>query len=117
MTGDLYTLPDLPYDPGALEPHMSGQIMELHHDKHHAAYVKGANTALEKLANARDSDNFDAALHQIVYMLETDLERVRLHTRLLRQMQDSFARTVVGAFRLALTQYNLAVGALAVMFR
>ena len=38
-----YTLPDLPYDYGALEPHVSGQIMELHHDKHHAAYVTGAN--------------------------------------------------------------------------
>ena len=31
-----YTLPDLPYDYAALEPHVSGQIMELHHDKHHA---------------------------------------------------------------------------------
>ena len=49
-----YTLPDLPYDYGALEPHISGQIMELHHDKHHATYVSGANTALEKLADARD---------------------------------------------------------------
>jgi anti-sigma regulatory factor (Ser/Thr protein kinase) len=38
----------LPYDPAALELHISGEIMELHHDKHHAAYVKGANTALEK---------------------------------------------------------------------
>ena len=35
-----YTLPDLAYDPGALEPHLSGQIVELHHDKHHAAYVR-----------------------------------------------------------------------------
>jgi Iron/manganese superoxide dismutases, alpha-hairpin domain len=42
---ELYTLPDLPYDPGALEPHISARITELHHDKHHAAYVKGANTA------------------------------------------------------------------------
>jgi len=50
-----YTLPDLPYDPGALAPHISGKIMELHHDKHHQAYVTGANTALEKLAAARDS--------------------------------------------------------------
>ena len=37
-----YVLPDLPYDYGALEPHISGQIMELHHDKHHATYVTGA---------------------------------------------------------------------------
>ena len=43
-----YSLPDLRYDFGALEPHISGKIMELHHDKHHAAYVKGANQALEK---------------------------------------------------------------------
>jgi Fe-Mn family superoxide dismutase len=55
-----YSLPDLAYDPSALEPHISGQIIELHHDKHHAAYVKGANTALEKLAAARTSGNYDA---------------------------------------------------------
>jgi Fe-Mn family superoxide dismutase len=53
-----YTLPDLPYDYGALEPYISGQIMELHHDKHHAAYVKGANTALEQMAEARDTQSF-----------------------------------------------------------
>jgi Fe-Mn family superoxide dismutase len=51
-----YTLPDLPYDYGALEPHISGQIMELHHSKHHQAYVTGANTALEQLAEARAND-------------------------------------------------------------
>ena len=53
-----YTLPDLPYDYGALEPFISGQIMELHHDKHHATYVAGANTALEQMAEARDKDAF-----------------------------------------------------------
>jgi Fe-Mn family superoxide dismutase len=35
-----YSLPDLRYDYGSLEPHISGRIMELHHDKHHAGYVK-----------------------------------------------------------------------------
>jgi len=55
-----YELPDLPYDYSALEPHISGQIMELHHDKHHATYVKGLNTALDKLAEARESSSFDA---------------------------------------------------------
>jgi len=60
-----YTLPDLPYDYAALEPHISGRIMELHHDKHHAAYVAGANTALEKLAAARAADDFAAVnLHE-----------------------------------------------------
>ncbi|WP_395638834.1 superoxide dismutase [Pseudolysinimonas sp.] len=53
-----YTLPDLPYDYAALEPHISARIMELHHSKHHAAYVAGANTALEKLAEARDSGDY-----------------------------------------------------------
>ena len=57
-----YSLPDLPYDYAALEPHVSGQIMELHHDKHHAAYVTGANTTLEKLAGARDNDDFGAVV-------------------------------------------------------
>jgi superoxide dismutase, Fe-Mn family len=53
-----YSLPDLRYDFGALEPHISGKIMELHHDKHHAAYVKGANQALEKLDEAREKEDF-----------------------------------------------------------
>ena len=52
-----YTLPELPYDYAALEPHISATIMQLHHDKHHQAYVTGANTALEQLAEARDSGN------------------------------------------------------------
>ena len=52
-----YTLPELPYDYAALEPHISAKIMELHPDKHHAAYVTGANTALAQLAEARDSGN------------------------------------------------------------
>ena len=56
----VYTLPELPYDYAALEPHISGTIMELHHDKHHANYVAGANTALEKLEAARESGDFAA---------------------------------------------------------
>ena len=52
-----YTLPELPYDYSALEPSISGAIMELHHSKHHQAYVTGANTALAQLAEARDSGN------------------------------------------------------------
>jgi len=44
----LHTLADLPYAVDALEPVIGKRIMELHHGKHHAAYVKGLNTALEK---------------------------------------------------------------------
>src|SRR5918999_20186 len=53
-----YELPDLPYDYGALAPHISGRIMELHHDKHHATYVKGANTALDNLQELRAKNDF-----------------------------------------------------------
>jgi len=52
-----YTLPELPYDYAALEPSISGRIMELHHSKHHQTYVTGANTALAQLAEARESGN------------------------------------------------------------
>merc|ERR1712060_962152 len=47
-----YALPDLSYDHGALQPAISGEIMELHHKKHHQAYVTNFNVALEKYAAA-----------------------------------------------------------------
>lgn len=55
-----YQLPDLSYDFGALEPHLSARILELHHDKHHRAYVDGTNATLEKLAAARAAGDFSA---------------------------------------------------------
>src|SRR5438067_5007827 len=64
----VYSLPDLGYDYGALEPHVSGQIMELHHGKHHAAYVTGANQTLERLDEARGKADFGA-----ITMLEKNL--------------------------------------------
>src|SRR3954447_784795 len=68
MTKEIYSLPDLAYDYGALEPHISGRIMELHHGKHHATYVKGANTALAKLDEVRRSREFAT-----IAMLEKNL--------------------------------------------
>jgi len=53
-----YVLPDLDYDFGALEPHVSGEIMELHHGKHHKGYVEKANETLEKLDDARGRKDF-----------------------------------------------------------
>jgi len=63
-----YSLPDLPYDYSALEPFVSGQIMQIHHDKHHKAYVDGANTAVDKLADARAKADFST-----ITKLEKDL--------------------------------------------
>jgi Fe-Mn family superoxide dismutase len=64
----VYTLPELPYDYAALEPHISARIMELHHSKHHAAYVAGANAALEQMEEARAANSFGA-----INKLEKDL--------------------------------------------
>lgn len=64
-----YVLPELPYAYDALEPHISAEIMELHHSKHHQNYVNGANAALEKLEAARKDDSIAA----VVTALSKDL--------------------------------------------
>src|SRR3954469_14486767 len=53
-----YELPELDYDYAALEPHISARIMELHHSKHHKAYVDGANAAVAKLEELRESGDY-----------------------------------------------------------
>lgn len=55
----MYELPPLPYEYDALEPHVTRELLELHHGAHHAAYVKGANEALQQLAEARSEERFD----------------------------------------------------------
>ncbi|KAI3870407.1 hypothetical protein MKX03_008415 [Papaver bracteatum] len=51
---NLISLPDLPYDYSALEPVISGEIMQLHHQKHHQTYVTNYNKALEQLHEAME---------------------------------------------------------------
>jgi len=82
---DKYTLPELPYGYSALEPHYSGHLLELHHGKHHAAYVTGANTTVEKLAEARQQGNF-AAINQLQKNLAFHLSGHVLHSLLWRNM-------------------------------
>jgi superoxide dismutase, Fe-Mn family len=60
-----FEVPPLPYDYGALEPHIDEQTMRLHHDKHHQAYVDKANAALE------DTDWAHESVEQILTILET----------------------------------------------
>ncbi len=54
-----YALPDLRYDYGALEPHLSGKLIELHHDRHHRLYVENANRTIEQLIEARRRNDFE----------------------------------------------------------
>jgi len=59
-TQKLYVLPDLEFEYNALEPYISEELLRLHHDKHHAAYVKAANDILERMDKARgDNADFD----------------------------------------------------------
>jgi superoxide dismutase, Fe-Mn family len=75
----VYSLPELPYDYSALEPHYSAEVLELHHDKHHKAYVTGANTALDKLDQARSSDDF-GTINQLQKNLAFHLSGHVLHS-------------------------------------
>lgn len=54
MPNKQYSLPELPYGYKDLEPHISEEQLTIHHQKHHAAYVKGANSIFEKLEKARE---------------------------------------------------------------
>lgn len=57
------TLPKLPYKYDALEPYYDKQTVEIHHDKHHAGYVNGFNTAVKKLQEARDNNDNSLVKH------------------------------------------------------
>jgi Fe-Mn family superoxide dismutase len=76
-----YTLPDLPYAYSALEPFYSAEQLQLHHDKHHAAYVEGANAVLEKLEAAREKKDF-STINQLQKSLAFHLSGHVLHSLL-----------------------------------
>ncbi len=71
-----FTLPDLPYDYSALEPHIDEQTMRIHHDKHHAAYVTNLNKALE---SAPDWQN--KSIEEILMNLNSVPENIRTAVR------------------------------------
>jgi superoxide dismutase, Fe-Mn family len=70
-----YEVPPLPYDYGALEPHIDEQTMRLHHDKHHQAYVDKANAALEGTQWA------DEPVENVLTLIETLPEDIRTVVR------------------------------------
>jgi len=80
-----YELPELPYDYSALEPHYSAEVLELHHDKHHKAYVDGANTTFEKLGEARESGDF-GTINQLEKNMAFHLSGHVLHSLLWANM-------------------------------
>ncbi|HAL44976.1 MAG: hypothetical protein A2Y12_06625 [Planctomycetes bacterium GWF2_42_9] len=55
-----YTLPDLPYEYDALEPLYDEETVKIHHDKHHAKYVKNLNAAISKLESARKGNDYSS---------------------------------------------------------
>lgn len=98
-----YTLPPLPYDYDALEPHIDAQIMRLHHDKHHQGYVKGANTALRQLAQMRQTGDFDDIKH-IKRDLSFNLSGHILHSIFWQVMSPDGGGNPEGNFASALEQ-------------
>ena len=74
-----FTLPKLPYDYNALAPYISEQQLKLHHDKHHQAYVNGANAIFEKLDKARN-ESTDADMKAMLKELSFNIGGHLLHT-------------------------------------
>ncbi|MDP1793414.1 MAG: superoxide dismutase [Acidimicrobiales bacterium] len=103
MPAEIYTLPDLSYDYAALEPHVSARIMELHHDKHHATYVKGANTTLEKLAEVRSKGDF-ATISLLERQLAFNVSGHVLHSIFWTNLSPDGGGEPAGAFASALTE-------------
>ena len=78
--GGAYSLPPLSYAYDALEPSIDAETMRLHHDKHHAGYVVGANDALTKLAATREGKLDPSALSDLTEKLTFNLSGHLLHS-------------------------------------
>jgi Fe-Mn family superoxide dismutase len=96
-----YVLPDLPYDYGALEPHISAKIMQLHHDKHHKTYVDAANLALETLEEAREKGDF-ARIAAVEHALAFNLSGHVLHSIFWRNLSPDGGGKPTGALATAI---------------
>lgn len=100
----IYTCPELPYAYNALEPIYSAEILELHHDKHHAAYVKGANGILEQLEECRKERNF-GAINQLEKSLAFNLSGHILHSILWGNMNPEGGGTPTAELGDAITRF------------
>ena len=75
MSSPNYTLPDLPYAYDALEPHIDARTMEIHHTKHHAAYIAKLNAAIER------HDLGDPSVEELVAAIDTLPEEIQTAVR------------------------------------
>jgi Fe-Mn family superoxide dismutase len=76
MPGGPFTLPPLPYSYDALEPYIDAQTMQIHHDKHHAAYVANLNKAI-----AEFPDSGKKSIEELIQNLNSDPEQIRTAVR------------------------------------
>jgi Fe-Mn family superoxide dismutase len=91
----MYALPELSYGYDALEPHLSSELLQLHHEAHHAAYVKGANETLEKLEDARRERQFEH-IGQLQKSLAFNVAGHVLHSLLWRNLAPGNGGTPAG---------------------
>ncbi|HPC74265.1 MAG TPA: superoxide dismutase [Syntrophales bacterium] len=77
--GNVYTLPKLPYGYNSLEPYISRAQLQIHHEKHHQAYVTGANALFERLEKAR-KENADLDMKAVLKELSFHIGGHVLHT-------------------------------------
>ncbi len=82
-------LPNLPYAYDALEPVISKKIMELHHTRHHLAYVTGANAAMDKLEKARAGEGLEIDYKAVMRDLSFHLNGHKLHSIFWQNLQKS----------------------------
>lgn len=106
----MYSLPELPYAADALEPLLSRESLELHHGAHHAAYVKGANEALENLEEARRSGRFEH-IGQLEKSLAFNVSGHILHSLLWKNLTPGSSGEPAGEVATALKQHFGSFGA------
>ena len=99
----MYELPELPYGYDALEPHVTSELLELHHGAHHAAYVKGANDTLDKLEDARSEREFDH-IGQLEKSLAFNVAGHVLHSLLWKNLAPGGGSSPTGELATALKQ-------------
>lgn len=99
-----YSLPDLPYAYGALEPYLASEVLDLHYNKHHAGYVQGANDALEALAQARREQRF-SSINQLEKDLAFHLSGHTLHSLLWKNLSPHGGGRPKGALGAAVDEH------------